>query len=326
MGKPVGSNQEENIRNAMNGPLISVIIPTYNYGSLICDALKSVVVQTYPNWECIIVDDGSTDDTAETVKQFIAANPGLAFHYVRKPNGGTAAAKNAGIALAKGAYLQFLDADDRLSPDKMRIQISAISSTRAPLVFSRSVFFMASGGEEKYLDKYPAGYLGSETLEGTTLISKLVRNNQFTISSPLVETLLVKKAGMFLEGLDSNEDWLFWFRIALLKPYFVYDGQKASFSEVRLHAGSAMTSNHKMALGEEVVRTQMHELLFESKPTHYKEIMGLNADLLALHRIRLTKLKTGAGYVLKQFAGNPFKNYILLGKGIIKLAARIFKT
>jgi glycosyltransferase involved in cell wall biosynthesis len=96
-------------------PAVSVIIPTYNYAHFIGEAIESVLSQTYRNFEIIVVDDGSTDETSEVVAKFPEAR------YFNQPNQGIAAARNKGLQLSNGEALVFLDADDRLLPDALAI-------------------------------------------------------------------------------------------------------------------------------------------------------------------------------------------------------------
>jgi glycosyltransferase involved in cell wall biosynthesis len=91
----------------MLNPLVSIIIPTYNYAHLITYTLQSVVEQSYDHWECIIIDDGSTDKTSEVVSAFLLANPGYQISYYQCSNQGTSFAKNKGIDLSKGKLIQF---------------------------------------------------------------------------------------------------------------------------------------------------------------------------------------------------------------------------
>lgn len=98
-----------------NVPLISVILPVYNGEEFISEAVGSVVSQTYRNFELLIVDDGSTDRTATIIESFAASDSRIKI--LTQKNGGVSAARNAGIEIARGDYLTFIDADDALSPD-----------------------------------------------------------------------------------------------------------------------------------------------------------------------------------------------------------------
>ncbi len=100
-----------------SGPLVSVIIPVHNMGRYLADALRSVFAQDYRPIEVIVVDDGSTDDTAEVARSFGEVD------YVHQSNQGVAAARNQGIARSRGELIAFLDADDLWAPPKLTVQV-----------------------------------------------------------------------------------------------------------------------------------------------------------------------------------------------------------
>ena len=108
----------------MTAPLVSIVIPAYNSGEWIAETLESAVGQTWANKEIIVVDDGSTDDTLRIAKGFSARN----VQVLTQPNQGAAAARNTALALCQGDYIQYLDADDILEPDKIETQIGHIRS------------------------------------------------------------------------------------------------------------------------------------------------------------------------------------------------------
>src|ERR1700753_1435580 len=105
---------------------VSVIIPTYNYGAYITDAIESLRAQTYESWECVVVDDGSTDDTAEVVARFVERDPRV--RYLRQENQRQSVAKNTGLAATAGEYIQFLDSDDRIEPLKFERQVEFLET------------------------------------------------------------------------------------------------------------------------------------------------------------------------------------------------------
>jgi glycosyltransferase involved in cell wall biosynthesis len=100
-------------------PLVSCVVPVYNGGRFIGDALRSIQAQSYPRLEIIVVDDGSTDDTPDAIAAF-----GGAVHSLRQANQGPAAARNAGIGVASGSFVGFLDADDLWHPEKVTRQLA----------------------------------------------------------------------------------------------------------------------------------------------------------------------------------------------------------
>src|SRR5262249_55401560 len=107
----------------MKKPLVSILIPAYNAENLIGYTLQSAVSQTWPHKEIIVIDDGSTDRTLEIARGFASRNVKV----VSIPNGGQSAAVNHAYKLCQGDYIQELDADDLLSPDKIEKQLSALS-------------------------------------------------------------------------------------------------------------------------------------------------------------------------------------------------------
>ena len=111
-------------------PLVSILIPCRNAASTICDALHSAIVQTWPRKEIIVVDDGSNDGSAALVEQFRGSNVVL----LRGKGRGAAAARNEGLRAASGDFIQYLDADDILSPDKITLQMEGLQSAAGALV------------------------------------------------------------------------------------------------------------------------------------------------------------------------------------------------
>src|SRR5215204_696893 len=107
--------------------LVSVIMPAYNAGRYIAESVRSVQAQTFGGWELVVVDDGSADDTGEVVRRFAAADARV--RYVRRPNGGQAAARNTGLAEARAPFVAFLDADDLWLPEKLEAQLAVMGET-----------------------------------------------------------------------------------------------------------------------------------------------------------------------------------------------------
>lgn len=104
--------------------LVSIIVPAYNQANYLPEALNSVQAQTYTNWECIIVNDGSPDNTEKVALNFCKKD--VRFKYIKKENGGLSSARNAGLNEAKGDWIQFLDSDDYIEPEKLRLSIDLI--------------------------------------------------------------------------------------------------------------------------------------------------------------------------------------------------------
>ncbi len=105
--------------------MVSVIIPSFNHGNYLSETLNSVIAQTYKNWECIIVNDGSSDNTKAIAQDYVSKDERIT--YLWKKNGGLSSARNAGLEKAKGDWIQFLDADDIIEPEKFQKQLSVIN-------------------------------------------------------------------------------------------------------------------------------------------------------------------------------------------------------
>jgi len=178
--------------------MISIIVPTYNRQNLIKDAIQSVVKQTYKDWELIIVDDGSTDNTKSIVSEYTKKDSRIRYFY--KKNGGQGSARNLGVLESKGEYVAFLDSDDEWLEDKLEKQISFLEKNKsASFCYTKSVSVFPNGKRK---------YFGQDT-------KKLYRFLLMGIgTSSLSSVLFVKKdllrIGLFDEateliGLEDNE-------------------------------------------------------------------------------------------------------------------------
>jgi len=183
---------------------VSVIIPTYNYGRFIAEAIDSVLAQTYPLLEIIVVDDGSTDDTPR-----IAAAYGDRIRYIRQQNAGVGAARNAGIAAARGEYVAFLDSDDIWLPEKIAKQLALFEADPE--------LGLVHCGIEKF---DPAGKL-TVLLSGMEgwVAPYLLRLDRDVIvaagSSPMLPKRVIEEIGGFDTRLPPSEDWDFCYRVCL---------------------------------------------------------------------------------------------------------------
>ncbi|GGW60274.1 glycosyl transferase family 2 [Winogradskyella epiphytica] len=126
----------------MNKYLVSIIIPTYNRAHIIGETLDSIIAQTYSNWECIIVDDGSTDTTEQLLKDYMANES--RFQYYKRPDthlpGGNGA-RNYGFKLSKGDYIQWFDSDDLMVPEKLALEAKALAENDVDFVVSKTKYF-----------------------------------------------------------------------------------------------------------------------------------------------------------------------------------------
>lgn len=233
---------------------VSVIVPAYNYARFLPEALESVRAQTYPDWECIVVDDGSTDETASVLRA--AATNDSRVRYVSQTNRGPSAARNRGIAEATGEYLQFLDADDVLPPAKLEHQVLTMEADPSiDIVYSDARFFRGSSTDFlAYRAPGPRPSTTPGTSSADPLLRALIENNIIMVEGPLVRRSVIATVGPFEESLDRAEDWQYWLRCALAGARFVADPAEERAVRVRVHQASSIRNQLAMNASELVVR------------------------------------------------------------------------
>lgn len=211
---------------------VSVIIPCFKQAHYLPDALGSVLAQTYPHWECIIVNDGSPDHTEEVAQQWMAKDE--RFRYVKKENGGLSSARNAGLKAAKGEFIQFLDADDAIHPDKFTLQVEALSKL-GPNSLSISDYFASV--EDDLSIEYTKWYASPRFLTDNfliELISRWERELTIPVHSYLFRTnIFVDNDIYFNENLPNHEDWECWMNVFKTKPCIVKIDVKLATYRIR---------------------------------------------------------------------------------------------
>tara|TARA_R110001599_G_scaffold108057_3_gene271004 strand:+ start:6493 stop:7506 length:1014 start_codon:yes stop_codon:yes gene_type:complete len=208
--------------------LISIIIPTFDRAHIICDTLISVASQDYPLFEILIVDDGSTDNTAEVVAAWRAKNPGIRLKYVRQKNRGVAAARNHGMRISKGEFFYFLDSDDLVLPRSLSLLIAVLRETDAPYALGEilSTDFEGNILETQYLKRWTAS-------------ADSVLRNQWLTHAALYRRSAVVTVGFYNEGLRCGEDTEFHWRFAAVNG--VGAGVEETIAIRRLHSFSQLS-------------------------------------------------------------------------------------
>lgn len=206
---------------------VSVIIPAYNAAETIADTLESLLAQTHSNWEAIVVDDGSTDETAEVTKKF--AERDARIRMIKQPNGGEGAARNAGIAQARYDWLLFLDADDWILPLHLeRLTYKLVSNPELDAVHCLSA--RVACDRTLVCDKY-------EPPEGD-MFSTLARRAAFPIHACIVRKSLAEAVGSFDTSLRTSPDWDLWQRIARTGARFGAVREVLAFYRMRPNSAS----------------------------------------------------------------------------------------
>lgn len=220
-------------------PVVTIIIPCYNYGSFLPETCKSLIDQSYSDWECILVNNGAFRDTKSAVDSFLKSD--TRFRYFEAENTGPSAARNVGLKKATGKYIQFLDADDRLAHDKLKEHVAVLDAEpETDLVYGAVKYFTSDFPEEtrkQIMDLSDAGKNGHDGT-GKSLYPILLRKNIFVINSPLIRKSVLDKSGFFDEHLKQLEDWELWLRMAPFIRNFKYCKVEKTSALVRYHEGS----------------------------------------------------------------------------------------
>jgi glycosyltransferase involved in cell wall biosynthesis len=198
----------------MNRPLVSVIIPAYNADKFIKDALESVFAQDYEPLEIIVVDDGSTDSTAEIIKGFQHGGRTLLYFY--QENAGPSRARNLGIRAARGEFITFLDADDLWTPMKLQKQVDFMESNgEADLVFGDMQVFDSGGCTVDSAFSKHGHPPCDEQGKVVHAFHHLLQRNFVSTATVLLRKKCLNETGYFDEKLWYAEDYDLWLRFSL---------------------------------------------------------------------------------------------------------------
>jgi glycosyltransferase involved in cell wall biosynthesis len=227
-------------------PLVSVIIPCYKQAHYLREAVDSVLAQTYPRVEAVVVNDGSPDDTETVAKGY-----GERIRYVWRPNGGISAARNSGFAESRGAFVKFLDSDDLLHKEQIAWQMEMLAGREDAVSFGACRLFR-DGHPEEYLDHIP---------RAKAMIPDLLRGevDWGSILCWLFPRRLVAAVGGFVEGVHYAEDWYFLCRVGLLDPQLFIDSRIGCY--YRQRAGSASANRTGWVQSQARLLLELHDSL-----------------------------------------------------------------
>jgi glycosyltransferase involved in cell wall biosynthesis len=207
---------------------VSAIITGYNYARFLPAAIESVLAQTCVPDEIIVVDDGSTDNTAEVVAPYA----GKGVRYLRRENGGPGAARNTGIRASSGDLIAMLDGDDRWLPDKTALQLAHMEKyPSVGLVTGSEIQVHEADGSRYPLRRGP---VGAASYYPWILVENTIGNP----SLAMVRRECFERVGVFDEGLPLGQDWEMWIRIARSFDVGVVDADLIFFTR---HAASLST-------------------------------------------------------------------------------------
>jgi len=277
-------------------PLVSIIVPTYNYGRFIEETLECLRAQTYANWECIIVDDGSTDDTAEQVARFMERD--ARFKFLRQENARQAAAKNNGLRNSAGQYIQFLDADDLIEPQKLEQQVEYLERhPEIDIIYGSMRYFTTEKPSDRlhwvWGENKP--WMPEISGSGKEVVAALVQQNIMVINSPLIRRSVIDAVGMFDNGLPPAEDWDYWLRCAAAGMRFQFNDSPGTLALVRSHSSSSSQDRRRMYVSMLSIREKVDGMTGDS------EILSLNRE----HMIKDQQI-----LALESISHAPLKDYL----------------
>jgi glycosyltransferase involved in cell wall biosynthesis len=255
----------------MNTPLVSVIIPAYNYAHFLPETLDSVIKQTFSNWECILINDGSTDETEKVAIEYCKKDERIKYYY--QDNRGLSSARNLGLKHSKGEYIQFLDADDFIHPEKFTKHLDSFDKNdELTVVYSNFKYFITETG------KFHDSHFERIKIKGDPY-QDFILNWGFEfvipIHCPILKSDFIKRNNIwFDETLKAREDWMFWISMAKSGAQFSFIDEILSY--YRQHEKSMVYDKEHMIVNTLISCFRVYENIplhlksdFENKYSNY---------------------------------------------------------
>ena len=302
-----------------NNPSVSVIIPTYNCAHLINRAIQSILNQTYQDFEIIVVDDGSKDNTEEVVKGFKDKR----IRYLRHDkNMGEGATRNTGIKASRCEYIAFQDSDDECFPEKLEKQMKVFEkqSSKVGMVYTNMYRIDKRG--KKHSFKTPAimpddGFVYRRALDYQLLC--------IGVGTAIILKKCFKKVGLFDERLPYYVDMDFFIRLS--KYFYFYHISEPLYKYYATER--SLSSNPKsLATSRKMILAKYFDDIKKDKKTLAKHYLGIGNDLC-----RSREIKEGINYLIKSIEINPLNiksllviiSSLLLGRNIFNKITNIYQ-
>lgn len=266
--------------------LVSIIVPCYNQGDFLADALDSVLAQEYTSWECIIVNDGSTDNSEEIALSYTKKDP--RFHYLSHPNSGVSYSRNRGISECLGELILPLDGDDKISKNYLSLAVSHfIKNPDTKLVYCKARLF----GRHNMVWNLPEYNYTQLLFDNMIFCSALFRKKDF-----------METAGFDVDMDKGLEDWEFWLRF--LKPTdIVYRIPEICFF-YRIKKSSRNTDINK--------HEQNLKALYDKIVSKHRHLYMGNENPLYIYSKQKTKHKKSIEYKIGKVVLFPRKLFRLI--------------
>lgn len=284
-----------------NKVLVSIVVPCYNQAQFLSETLDSLIDQTYLRWECIIVNDGSTDNTAEIATAYCKKDN--RFRYVEKKNGGLSSARNAGLNIARGDYIQFLDSDDLLANNKLEIQLKIALSNNVDVVVSKFDMY-DSVNHVFYNNKWSSSL---PLFDVDSFLYSWGKDFVIAIHAGLFRSAFLKEKNInFNEDVLALEDWIFWSKLSLEGASFVFDCNV--LAHYRVHCNSMTRKDDFMRVEYMKVLFVLYDMLSKCEKEIFKNKMSVSAvDFLRRDFPYYLKIAQSKEYKLGRIAFYPLK-------------------
>lgn len=283
----------------MSLPLISIIIPTYNRANLISYTLDSVLLQTYVNWECIIVDDGSTDNTADIINNYILKDS--RFQYIARPVNklkGPNACRNYGFKQSKGVYVNWFDSDDVYLPNALEKFIETFDANTDTVVTKLEI-----------IDSFTGNKIKESNIISTNIIEDYFTGKiAYYVCGPLWKRIfLEQQKQLFDETIRNLDDWDFNLRMLYSLPKIKY-----------IDTPLIQYRYHENSLSQELAKLNFEEIQSEFFARE-KHVLLLKKNKIVNPRILNRYIKNRYKYFFREaMVRNHSKKYFLLKKLIMR--------
>ena len=292
---------------AKDNPTVSVIIPTYNRARMVGRAIQSVLNQIYQDFELIVADDASTDNTEEVVKSFKDER----LRYIRheKNSGTSVAPRNTGIKAARGEYIALLDSDDEWLPEKLEKQIDKFNSVSPDigLIYTGYIGVTEQTGKT-FVEIMPC--------ERGDVFSLMVERNLLGSLTVLIRKECFQKAGVFDRELLALQDWDMWIRIA---KYYKFDFVPEVLAKYYIHGQQNQASLERVIQGTDRITRKYHDYLS-------KAVVSCRLKTLGIFCCYQGDFKRACWYFREAIRENPRNTKAYIHFLLCKLAPRLYQA
>ncbi|MCB0514542.1 MAG: glycosyltransferase [Chitinophagales bacterium] len=299
-----------------NSPLVSIIIATYNRANLLQETLENVLQQTYTNWECWIIDDGSTDNTLAVMEDFCSQD--ARFRSLKSDgNKGPAHARNIGLQMAQGMFIQFLDSDDFLENGKIAAHVNfLLEHSEVDIVYGSCRYFTNEDYSLRQIGRLAKTTNERAIVNGTGLMimQAILQMPLFQFNAAIFRRKLFAHENYFNEDFIYGEDVELSLRLAQQGAVFQYHNPPNTFALIRSHAQSLLSDKTRS-----IAATQkLYRKFWQSFPAFsLRKIIGKKLILLRLKQVFFALLTFANQPTTVSFY--PLQRIIVVGKRLLKM-------